>query len=335
MCTQVSRDQLHALQKDDDIWCVVQLYSMDQQMETQQLIPPQIQAVVDQFSELFAELSGIPPSRSMTHSIPLLPGTQPFRLRPYHYTPSQKDEIEQQVAHLLKHNMIQTTTSPFASPVLLVKKKNGEWRLCVDYRRLNAYTIKNKFPLPIIEELFEELLGAKWFTTLDLRSGFHHILVKPEDQHKTTFQTHFGHFEYKIMPYGLTRAPATFQAVMNHILAPLLRKCVVVFIDDILIYSKTLEEHQQHVQWVFELLKQHQFSMSKCSFAKQQLNYLGHLVSAAGVSTDPKKIADVQNWPTPTCVKDVRSFLGLAGYYRRFVKNFGLLVKPLTELLKK
>lgn len=153
--------------------------------------------------------------------------------------------------------MIKERTSPFASPVLLVKKKTGAWRLCVDYRRLNAYTIKNKFPLPIIEELFEELVGAHWFTTLDLRSGFHQILVNEADQHKTVFQTHFGHFEYKVMPYGLTGAPATFQAIMNHVLAPLLRKCVVVFIDDILIYSKTLEEHTQHVQMVFDLLEKH------------------------------------------------------------------------------
>ena len=157
------------------------------------------------------------------------------------------------------------------------------------------------------------------------------------DRHKTAFQTHFGHYEYKVMPYGLTGAPATFQAIMNHILAPLLRKCVVVFIDDILIYSKTLSEHQQHVKQVFGLLREHHFKvrLSKCSFAKQQLNYLGHVISPSGVATDPKKVSIVQDWPTPTSVKEVRSFLGLAGYYRRFVRNFGLLAKPLTELLKK
>jgi len=158
---------------------------------------------------LFAEPSGTPPVRCIDHTIPLLPGTQPFRIRPYRYTPAQKDEIEKQVAHLLKHHMIQRSNSPYASPVLLVNKKTGEWRLCVDYRRLNAFTIKNKFPLPIIEELFEELFGAKWFTTLDLRSGFHQILVDLQDQYKTAFQTHSSHYEYKVMPYGLTGAPAT------------------------------------------------------------------------------------------------------------------------------
>jgi len=233
--------------------------------------------------------------------------------------------------------MIEKSSSPYASPVLLVKKKTGERRLSVDFRRLNAYTIKNKFLLPIIEELFEELVGASWFTTLDLRFGFHQILIVPEDQHKTAFQTHSGHYEYKVMPYGLTGAPATFQAIMNHILAPLLRKCVVVFIDDILIYSKSQAEHLQHIKMVFDILQEHQFKvrLSKCSFAQQQLKYLGHIISGEGVATDPSKIKDDQQWPTPTSVKELRGFLGLDGYYRRFVRHFGMIAKPLTELLKK
>jgi hypothetical protein len=162
-------------------------------------------------------------------------------------------------------------------------------------------------------------------------------MVTPEDRYKTAFQTHSGHYEYLVMPYGLTGAPATFQSVMNHILAPLLRKCVVVFIDDILIYSKTKEEHIQHVKQVFQLLQEHQFKvrLSKCSFAKQQLHYLGHVLTPNGVSTDSSKVRDVQNWPSPQSVKEVRSFLGLVGYYRRFVQHFGMIAKPLTELLKK
>lgn len=337
-CHTINGDQLYALQKQDDIWCSVMLYSVQAQSQIDKCpVPILLQPLVEDYSDLFTEPCNIPPTRSMTHSIPLMPGTVPFKLRPYGYTPSQKTEIEQQVAKLLKDNMIQESTSPFASPVLLVKNKTGEWRLCVDFRRLNAYTVKNRFPLPIIEELFEELYGAKWFTTLDLRSGFHQILVRKEDQYKTAFQTHFGHFEYKVMPYGLTGAPATFQTTMNHILAPLLRKCVVVFINDILIYSKSPEEHIQHVKMVFELLREHQFKvrLSKCTFAKQQLVYLGHVISDKGVSTDPGKISIVKNWPTPTNVRELRGFLGLAGYYRRFVKNFGAMAKPLTELLKK
>lgn len=233
--------------------------------------------------------------------------------------------------------MIQPSASPYASPALLVKKKSGEWRLCVHYRRLNALTIKNKYPLPVIEELLDELFGAEWFTSLDLRAGYHQICMEESDQHKTAFQTHSGHYEYKVMPYGVTGGPATFQHVMNTILAPLLRKCVVVFIDDILIYSTSWDEHLKHVAAVFELLHQHQFKvkLSKCLFAQKQLTYLGHVISAAGVATDPTKIINVQNWPTPTSVKELQSFLGLAGYYRRFVKNFGSISKPLTNLLRK
>jgi hypothetical protein len=306
--------------KLDAVWNIVELYSVEPAPSFPQSdLPLELQQLIQQFSDLFLDPTGAAPSTTLTHSIPLVSGVQPFRMKPYRYTPAQKDEIEKQIAHLLKSNMIKESTSPFASPTLLVKKKYGEWRLCVDYRRLNAYTIKNKFPMPIIEELY----GACWFSTLDLRSGFHQIMVVPEDQYKTTFQTHSGHYEYLVMPYGLTGAPATFQSVMNHVLVPLLRKCVVVFIDDILIYSKTLEEHIQHVQQVFQLLQDHQFKvrLSKCSFAQQQLHYLGHVLTPNGVSTDPQKVQDVQNWPSPQSVKDVRSFLGLPG--ERSLLGFG------------
>ena len=240
------------------------------------------------------------------------------------------------MATLLKNGMIQESQSPFASPVLLVKKKS-DWRMCVDYRRLNALTVKNRFPLPIFDELVDELFGAKWFTTLDMASGYHQVLVDPDDRFKTAFQTHHGHYEYKVMPYGVTGGPATFQHEMNTVLAPVLRLVVVVFIDNILIYSQSYEDHLKHISQVFQALQQHKFKvkLSKCVFAQQQLAYLGHVISSSSVSTDPKKVTDVTNWPTPTCVKEVRGFLGLAGYYRKFVKNFGVISKPLTNLLKK
>ncbi|WVZ97024.1 hypothetical protein U9M48_042591 [Paspalum notatum var. saurae] len=224
-------DQVYALHNSQEVWCVVQLCAVTSNLAAIESTPEHVQG---------------------KHTIPLLPGTQPFRLRPYRYNPLQETEIEQQVAQLLQNKMIVDSTSPLASPVLLVKNKSGERRLCVDYRRLNAHTIKNKFPLPIIEELFEELVGV---------AGFHQIPMAEEDQYKTAYQTHFGHFEYKVMPYGLTEAPATFQATMNYILAALLRKCVVVFIDDILIYSRTFEEHMSHLQRVFDILQQYQFKI--------------------------------------------------------------------------
>lgn len=191
--------------------------------------------------------------------------------------------------------------------------------------------------MPIMEEFLDELFGATWFSSLDLRSGFHQILVDKADQYKTTFQTHSGHYEYREMPYGVTGSPATFQHVMNSVLSPLLRKWVVVFIDDILVYSKTWEDHLKDLQVVFALLRQHQFKvkLSKYAFAQQQIPYLGHVISKEGVATDPTKVSIIQNWPTPRCVKEVRSFLGIAGYYKRFVKKFGIMSKTLTNLLRK
>jgi hypothetical protein len=249
----------------------------------------------------------------------------------------QKNEIEKQVAELLKQGVLQYSSSPFASPALLVKKKDLTWRLCQDFRRLNAMTVKNKYPLPVIDELLDELAGSEWFTSLDLRAGYHQIRMSEQDEHKTAFQTHHGHFEYKVMPHGLTGAPATFQGVMNEVLAPGLRKFVLVFIDDILIYSKTLEDHVQHIKQVFQMLLDNQLKVkkSKCAFAKRELSYLGHIISGAGVAADPKKIAPIVDWLAPIDAKQLRSFLGMAGYYRKFVRSYGIISKSLTELLKK
>lgn len=183
---------------------------------------------------------------------------------------------------MLNKGWTQNSSSPFSSPALLVRKKTGDWHLCVDYRRQNAQTVKNKYPLPLIEDLLDELHGATWFTSLDLCSGFHQIRMKQGEEYKTAFQTHNGHYEYRVMPYGVIGGPATFQQVMNVVLAPLLRKCAMVFIDDILIYSKSWAEHLQHIATILQLLQDNQFhaKLSKCSFAKQELTYLGHIISS-------------------------------------------------------
>lgn len=206
----------------------------------------------------------------------------------------------------------------------------------MDYRQLNNVTVKS-YPVPIIEELLDELVGAKWFSKLDLRAGYHQIRMVPGDEHKTAFQTHSGHYEYRVMSFGLTGAPATFQGAMNATWASVLRKCALVFFDDILIYSPDLPTHLKHLRTVLQLLKQDhwQVKLSKCSFAQQQVSYLGHVIGREGVATDPKKIQDVLNWATPTTVKKLRGFLGLAGYYRKFVRGFGLPSKPLTQMLRK
>uniref|UniRef100_A0A8R7K3Q3 Reverse transcriptase domain-containing protein n=1 Tax=Triticum urartu TaxID=4572 RepID=A0A8R7K3Q3_TRIUA len=202
---------------------------------------------------------------------------------------------------------------------------------------LNSVTVQHKYPMPIVEELLDELTGAKYFTKLDLRSGYHQIRLVAGEEHKTTFKTHHGLYEFKVMPFGLTNAPATFQAAMNILFAGLLRRCVLVFMDDILIYSKILEEHLQHLEQVFTIMQENQLyvKLSKCSFVQQKLEYLGHIISGAGVQTDPAKIAAVQNWPVPTNVKQVRGFLGLTGYYRKFIKNYGIISRTLSDLLKK
>jgi hypothetical protein len=276
---------------DLPVGSIIQL-CLVQQLESSQSVSslnPAVQALVTEYKHLFEYVSGLPPSRHCDHSIPLMPEAQPVFARPYRYAPLLKTEIERQVTDMLQQGIIQKSTSAFASPVLLVKKKDQSWRFCVDYRQLNAITVKGKYPVPIIEELLDELSGAAYFTTLDLQSGFHQICMKSGEEFKTAFQTHFGQFEFRVMSFGLTGAPGTFQDAMNTTLAPCLWKFVLVFFDDILVYSRTWEYHITHLRTVFELLSRDQWKlkMSKCSFAQTKISYLGHIISQDGVGTDP------------------------------------------------
>ena len=210
-------------------------------------------------------------------------------------------------------------------------------RMCIDYRQLNKVTIKNRYPLPKIDDLFDQLQGATHFSKIDLRSGYHQLKIRREDIPKTAFRTRYGHYEFLVLPFGLTNAPAVFMDLMNRVFKPYLDKFVVVFIDDILIYSKSHVEHGEHLRIVLQTLRTHQLyaKLSKCEFWLNSVSFLGHVISKEGVQVDPKKVEAVSNWPRPTNVTEIRSFLGMAGYYRRFVKDFSRISAPLTRLIRK
>jgi hypothetical protein len=296
-----------------------------------------LQCLLDEFADVFATPTSLPPSQPVDHRIHLLLGTDPIVVQPYRYPQLLKDEIEHQCSAMLAQGLIYPSTSPFSASVLLVKKKDGTWQFCVDYRALNAKTVKDKFPIPVVEELLDELNGACYFTKLDLRSGYHQVRMHPEDVAKTVFRTHHGHFEFMVMAFGLTNAPPMFQALMNGVLHDYLHWFVLVFFDDILIYSSSWSEHLQHVRVVLTTLRKHQLAVkqSKCVFGSWSVAYLGHVISASGVAMDPTKVEAVQAWPTPRTPQALRGFLGLAGYYRKFIRNYGIIAGPLTQLLKK
>ncbi|KAJ9558344.1 hypothetical protein OSB04_012958 [Centaurea solstitialis] len=209
--------------------------------------------------------------------------------------------------------------------------------MCIDYRRLNKVTIKNRYPLPRIDDLFDQLQGASWFSKIDLRSGYHQLRVKEADIHKTAFRTRYGHFEFSVMPFGLTNAPAAFMDLMNRVCRPMLDRSVIVFIDDILVYSKTKEDHVVHLREVLEVLRKERLyaKFSKCAFWLEEVQFLGHVVNREGIKVDPSKIEAVMSWEVPTSPTEIRSFLGLAGYYRRFIQDFSKIAVPLTRLTKK
>jgi hypothetical protein len=279
----------------------------------------------------------MPPDQDVEFIIEQQPGTASISRWPYKMTPKELPELKVQLNELLDKGYIHPSSSPWGCLVLFVKKKDQSLRLCVDYRPLNAVTVKNKYPLPRIDILFDQLAGARVFSKVDLWSGYHQIKIRPKDISKTAFSTRYGLYEYLVMSFGLTNAPAHFMYPMNSVFMPELDKFVVVFIDDILIYSKSEEEHARHLRVILQWLWDHQLyaKLSNCAFWLKEASFLWHIISAKGIAVNPSKVQEILYWKFPKLVTQICSFLGLVEYYRQFIPNFSKTAKSMTKLLEK
>ncbi|GJX13090.1 putative reverse transcriptase domain-containing protein [Tanacetum coccineum] len=294
--------------------------------------------MVRYFPEVFPEdLPGLPPARPVEFQIDLIPGAAPVARAPYRLAPSKMKELSEQLQELSDKGFIRPSSSPWGAPVLFVKKKDGSFRMCIDYRELNKLTVKNRYPLPRIDDLFDQLQGSSIYSKIDLRSGYHQLRVREQDIPKTAFRTRYGHYEFQVMPFGLTNAPAVFMDLMNRVCKPYLDKFVIVFIDDILIYSKDEKEHEEHLKAILELLKKEKLyaKFSKCEFWIPKVQFLGHVIDSRGIHVDPAKIESIKDWASPKTPTEIRQFLGLAGYYRRFIEGFSKIAKSMTKLTQK
>jgi hypothetical protein len=294
--------------------------------------------VVKEFADVFLEeLPGLPPERELEFTIDLKLGTEPIARTPYQMSTSKLQELKMQLKELLDLGLIHPSVSPWGAPIIFIRKKDGLWRLCIDYRQLNKATIKNQYPLPRIDDLFNQMKGVTVFSKIDLRSGYHQLRIKEDDIPKTAFKMRFGHYEFTVLPFGLTNAPGVFMSLMNGVFREYLDKFVQVFIDDILIYSRMTEEHDEHLRLVLQCLREHKLygKLSKCSFYQSRIQYLGHVISDEGIAVDLAKVEAIMEWPAPMNVTEVRSFMGLSGYYRWFVEGFSKIANPIMELQKK
>ncbi|GJS48014.1 reverse transcriptase domain-containing protein [Tanacetum coccineum] len=294
--------------------------------------------VVQEFPEVFPEdLPGIPPTRQVEFRIDLVPGATPVARAPYRLAPSEMKELAEQLQELTDKGFIRPSSSPWGAPVLFVKKKDGSFQMCIDYRELNKLIVKNRYPLPRIDDLFDQLQGSSIYSKIDLRSGYHQLRVREEDIPKTAFRTRYGHYEFQVMPFGLTNAPAVFMDLMNRVCKPYLDKFVIVFIDDILIYSKSKKEHEEHLRQILKLLKKEELyaKFSKCEFWISRVQFLGHVIDCRGIHVDPAKIESIKDWASPKTPTEIRQFLGLVGYYRRFIEGFSKIAKSMTKLTQK
>src|SRR4051794_5360295 len=294
--------------------------------------------VVRDFPNVFPEeIPGIPLIREVKFVIDLKPRTVPIAKRPYKMPPHHLLELKKEIDEALHKGFIRPSSSSWGAPSLFVKKSDGTNRLVQNYRPINQATIQNKYPLPRINDLYDQLAGSKVFSKLDLRLGYHQIRVREEDIPKTAFITRYGSYEYTVMSFCLTNAPATFSRLMNYIFMEYLNKFVVVYLDDILVYSKNKEEHAEHLCLILAKLREHKLyaKYSKCEFWLPEVIYLGHVISKDGVVVTPERIQAILDLTPPKTVKQVRRFLGLASYCRRFVEKISKIARPMTNLLHK
>lgn len=297
-----------------------------------------VKKLLDDYQDVFRDKlpPELPPLREVEHVIET-GDAAPVRRPPFKMSPLELDELQRQLKDLLDKGFIQPSSSPWGAPVLFVRKKGGALRMCIDYRMINSLCTKRlNTPLPRIDECLERLSGAKYFSQLDLTSGYHQIRIREEDVPKTAFVTRYGSFEWKVLPFGLSNSPSVFQKMMNSVLSGYVDKFVQLYLDDVLLYSKTAEEHIEHIKLVLERFRQHKLYVnpSKSSFNQQEVEFLGMRVSAQGILPSKSKVKAIQEWPRPTNVQEVRQFVGLASHYRKFLKNFSSIAAPLTELTK-
>ncbi|GBG73443.1 hypothetical protein CBR_g16159 [Chara braunii] len=319
-------------QNQEEGMCLVYVSAVGEPVK----MPPEIEGVVAKYPDLFEEPTGVV-DREVVHAIEIIPGSSIRKGRIYRMSPGELDELRRQLKELVEKGWIRPSVSPYGSLVLFVpKKKEGTLRICIDYRGLNAITVKNREPLQGIDDLLDRVQGCRYFSKIDLKSGYHQIAIRPEDQHKTAFQTRYGPYEFVVMPFGLCNAPGTFQHTMNRIFHDYLDKFVIVYLDDILIFSKTVEEHVAHLDKVLGLLRQHKFKINgeKCEFGRTRVLYLGHEISTEGLKPDDAKAASIRDRPHPQYVTGMRSFLGMTGDYRTFMKNYSIVAAPLTDLTR-
>ncbi|GJR43407.1 putative reverse transcriptase domain-containing protein [Tanacetum coccineum] len=294
--------------------------------------------IVQDFPNVFPEdLPGLPPARLVEFQIDIIPGAAPVARAPYRLAPSKMKELSEQLQEFSDKGFIRPSSSLWGTLVLFVKKKDGSFRMCIDYYELNKMTVKNCYPLPRIDDLFDQLQGSSIYSKIDLRSGYHQLRVREQDIPKTAFRTRYSHYEFQVMPFGLTNAHAVFMDLMNRVCKPYLDKFVIVFIDDILIYSKDMKEYEEHLKAILDMLKKEKLyaMFSKCKFWILKVQFLGHVIDSKGIHVDPAKIVSINGWASPKTPTEIRQFLSLAGYYRRFIKGFSKIAKSMTKLTQK